>query len=215
MKNLLYKEFRLALHPTSILFTALSSLLLVPSYPYFIIFFYTCLGIFFLFLSGRENKDVFYTMLLPVQKSDLVRARVLTAVLLELLQVAAAVLFMLIRRALPYGNNDAGMNPTAAWFGFAFVLLGVFNFIFFKAHYKNVSKVGVPFLWGCVAFTASMLAIEAAVHAVPFFKMALNSFDPAFLPCRLIVLGCGMLLYALLTLAGTNQSVKRFCATDL
>ena len=59
MKNLLLKEWRLALHPAALLFLCLSSMLLIPSYPYFVIFFYTCLGLFFICLSGRENKDIY------------------------------------------------------------------------------------------------------------------------------------------------------------
>ena len=39
MKNLLYKEFRLAIHPTVYIFFLLTALLLVPSYPYYVSFF--------------------------------------------------------------------------------------------------------------------------------------------------------------------------------
>ena len=46
MKNLLYKEFRLAIHPSVYIFFALAALLLVPSYPYYVSFFYLMLGIF-------------------------------------------------------------------------------------------------------------------------------------------------------------------------
>ena len=53
MKQLLQKELALTLHPTSVLFLALSALLLVPGYPYYITFFYTGLGIFFTCLNGR------------------------------------------------------------------------------------------------------------------------------------------------------------------
>lgn len=56
MKELLKKEISLVLHPTNWLFLALSALVLVPNYPYYVTFFYTGLGIFFLCLSGRENQ---------------------------------------------------------------------------------------------------------------------------------------------------------------
>ena len=38
MKDLVYKELKLALHPAAIIFLCLSSMLMIPSYPYFIIF---------------------------------------------------------------------------------------------------------------------------------------------------------------------------------
>ena len=83
MRLMLRKELRLALHPTAPMFLALSAMLMIPSYPYLVAFFYTGLAVFFTCLNGRENQDVFYSMLLPVAKRDLVRARFLTVTLLE------------------------------------------------------------------------------------------------------------------------------------
>lgn len=73
MKNLIYKEIKLALHPTAPLFLLLSTLLLIPNYPYEVVFFYTCLAVFFHCLSGRENHDIEYSLLLPIQKNRLWR----------------------------------------------------------------------------------------------------------------------------------------------
>ena len=58
MNRLLQKELRLAMHPASVGFLLLSALLLIPNYPYYVTFFYTSLGVFFICLGGRENKDV-------------------------------------------------------------------------------------------------------------------------------------------------------------
>lgn len=46
MKELLNKELKLVLHPTNILFIPLAFMLFIPNYPYLVIMFYTCLGIF-------------------------------------------------------------------------------------------------------------------------------------------------------------------------
>ena len=73
MKALLFKEIRLALHPTTYLFMVIGAMLMIPSYPYYVAFVYTCLGIFFIFLSARENKDIIFTASLPVRKSDVVK----------------------------------------------------------------------------------------------------------------------------------------------
>lgn len=69
MKNLLYKEFRLATHPSVYIFFALAALLLVPSYPYYVSFFYLTLGIFLTFKTNRAENDIFYSALLPVRKA--------------------------------------------------------------------------------------------------------------------------------------------------
>ena len=61
MKNLMRKELVLAMHPASVLFLLLSAMLLIPNYPYYVICFYTCLGTFFICLTGRENRDIEFT----------------------------------------------------------------------------------------------------------------------------------------------------------
>ena len=115
MKNLLYKELKLALHPTTYLFLGLSALLLIPNYPYYITFFYTTLGIFFLCLNGRENRDIYYSMLLPIRKRENVKARFVTVVIVELLQILLAVPFAVLRNNFyPEGNATDAKLPDDA-----------------------------------------------------------------------------------------------------
>lgn len=114
MKTLLQKELRLALHPTAPLFLCLSAMLLIPNYPYCVVFFYTSLAVFFICLTGRENHDVFYSVLLPIRKADVVKARFATVILLELLQVALAVPFAVLRQRLITAPNEAGMEANTA-----------------------------------------------------------------------------------------------------
>ena len=87
MLRLLQKEIRLAMHPTVPIFLLLSAMLLIPNYPYYVAFFYTGLGVFFTCMNGREQHDIAYTLLLPVCKRDVVRARRLLDTLLELLKL--------------------------------------------------------------------------------------------------------------------------------
>jgi len=55
MKNMLYKEFKLALHPTSIIFLSLSAMVLIPNYPYYVTFFYVMLGVYFMCLADCQG----------------------------------------------------------------------------------------------------------------------------------------------------------------
>lgn len=97
MKELLNKELKLVLHPTNILFIPLAFMLFIPNYPYLVIMFYTCLGVFFMCQFGRENNDVFFTMMLPVEKHKTVLARIISVSLLELLEIAVCVPIALLR----------------------------------------------------------------------------------------------------------------------
>ena len=69
------KDLRLAAHPMMYVFALFGVMLIIPNYPYTVVFFYGLLGIFFTFLNGSENKDVDYCAVLPVTKRDQVRAR--------------------------------------------------------------------------------------------------------------------------------------------
>ena len=75
MKALQWKEWRLSMSPVPLLFLLLSALVLVPSYPYYVTFFYNALGIFLMLQAARENRDVYYMALLPLTKRDLALRR--------------------------------------------------------------------------------------------------------------------------------------------
>ena len=63
--QILYKELRLVLHPAALLFVLFGVMLLIPSYPYYVAIFYGTLGVFFCFMNARENRDVYYSAVLP------------------------------------------------------------------------------------------------------------------------------------------------------
>ena len=87
MKALLYKEFRLAMHPICYLFVCMFPLMiLIPSYPLGIGFIYilACYPILFLGANkGQQSNDLLYSVLLPVRKKDIVLARIITVILMQ------------------------------------------------------------------------------------------------------------------------------------
>lgn len=166
MKNLMRQGACAGQHPASVLFLLLSAMLLIPNYPYYVICFYTCLGTFFICLTGRENRDIEFTALLPVRKTDLVRARVFTVMLMQLAQLVIAVPFAVFSSRVS-AENLVGMDANTAFFGFALVLYGVFNLVFFRNYYRAPGKVGKAFGWGCGALTLCMVVFEACAHTVP------------------------------------------------
>jgi len=215
MKNMLYKEFKLAMHPTSIIFLSLSAMMLIPNYPYYMTFFYTTLAIFFTCLSGRENHDIFYTMTLPVRKRDIVKSRFFLIIILQLAQVITAIPFAIIRGTFNMPGNYVGMDANIAFFGLSLLMLGLFNLVFFTKYYKDTDKVGKSFLMGTIVVTLFIIIAEACVHAVPFVKNYLDTNDPEFLTYKLVVLTAGIALYIVLTLFSYHRSVRSFEALDL
>lgn len=215
MKLLLKKEWKLVVTPVPLLFLALSALVLIPSYPYYITFFYNSLGIFLMMQSARENKDLEYMSLLPLRKRELVTARFSLIVCLQLLQVLACVPFMLLRAGYAEINNPVGIEANLAFLGFGFVLMGLFNLTFLPLHYKDGYALGVPFLLSSVVMLLAIGLLETLDHVLPYMKTVCESYAPEDLLRQLPVLLGGAAVYALETLLASHVSQKRFEAVDL
>lgn len=216
MKHLLYKELRLAKHPTMFLFLLFSAMLLIPSYPYYVAFIYTCLSVFFVFLQGRENNDLSFTALLPVRKRDIVRARCLLVVLMQLAQVLVSLPCAIVgARINPLGGNAAGIEANAAFFGLVLVMYALFNLLFLPAFYRTGYRVGRAFLFAGAAVLVYIVAAELLVQCVPALKASLDTFDPATRGTRLLVLLLGAGLYAAGSLLACRLSERRFARVDL
>ena len=215
MKHLLRKELYLAMHPTNLIFLSLSCMLLIPNYPYEVIFFYTMLGIFFLCLNGRENHDIEYSMALPVRKTAIAHARIGFAVLIELTQLLLAIPFALLRQKLVPGGNDVGMDANIAFFGVSLMLFGLFNVLFFPSYYRSPAKVGKAFVWSSAVVFLVMTVEIALDHALPFVRDQLDTPDPLHMEAKLAVLFVGALSFVLLSWIADRVSARRFLALDL
>ena len=196
MRDLLYKEFRLGIHPTMFFFMCFGVLLLIPSWPFFIAFGYIFIAFMNIYIMGRSNDDIFFTACLPVRKSDTVKARVYSSVVFELIQLILAVPFALIntRYISPQGNM-AGMNLNFAFFGCVFIMYGLFNVILIPGFYKTAYKVGVPMLLGSAAAIVFAGAVETAVHLVPALSETVNAFGTGHLGIQLPVLAAGIVIF--------------------
>lgn len=215
MTKLLKKELSLCLHPSAPIMLALSALALVPNYPLSLIFFYMTLGLFFICLTGRENQDVVYTMTLPIARRDLVTARFLLALLLELVQLLLCFGFILLHRKLGNTPNAAGMDANSALLGEGFLFFGVYHLIFFPSYYRDVNKVGLSFVKGAIFAGVFVAAEIVGCYAVPFMRDVLDTPDPQHLGAKLAFLAVSALLYAACTLLALRVSQRRFERQDI
>ncbi len=215
MKELIYKEFKLSMHPIPYIFLALSALLCIPNYPYYVTFFYTCLGIFFLFQANRENRDIYYMMALPLRKRDIVKARFYLVVCIELAQVVASIPFAFFRNSFIPLNNEVGIEANVAFFGLSFVLLGLFNLVFLTQYYKSGYKIGVPFVLSNVVIWIFIILAETLDHIVPFMKTVCESVTAENMIKQIPVLIIGILFFATVTILAYTKSAKSFEKLDL
>lgn len=188
--KLLYKEMRLAAHPTSIVFAFLGCLVLVPSYPYSVIFMFGCLAPYITFLNARETNDIWYAAVLPVTKRESVLGKCLLTASFQLFQLLFSVPFTLLRNTMNIANNPVGLDATVAWYGFGFILYAVFDLVFLTAFYINGYKVGKSFVLAAIPMVLLMVAIEAAAHIPALAWM--DSCQPKHLLTQLPILIVGI-----------------------
>ena len=183
MKALIYKEMRLSMHPICYIFIALFPLMiLIPSYPLGIGFIYvlTCYPILFLGANkGQQSNDLLYSTLLPVRKKDIVLARIITVIIMQ-------VAFMLIMSALyPVARmiNDAiiansenpekntipglGLNSYVLVLAFAVVGYAIADIIFFPIYYKHGKSIVMSTLFTILGFVIYIGVVTIGLPFVP------------------------------------------------
>lgn len=211
--KLLYKEFTLAAHPSLTIFTLLGCLVMVPAYPYSVIFMFGCLAPFITFMFARENNDAWFTAVLPVKKQEAVKAKCLLILSVQLGQLVISIPFAVLRNALTIPNNPIGMDATVGWYGFGLVIFTVFDLIFFPAYYKSGYKAGKAFLVAMIPVVLLMLFVEGIIY-VPQLAW-LDSTAPENLIRQLPILAFGILFYACGMVIAYRIAAKRFEKVDL
>lgn len=211
--TLLYKEMRLVAHPTSIVFAFLGCLVLVPSYPYSVIFMFGCLAPYITFLNARETNDVWYTAVLPVTKRESVLGKCLLVVFFQLFQLLFSIPFALLRNTMNIANNPVGLDATVAWYGFGFILYAVFDLVFLTAFYKSGYKAGKSFILAAIPMVFLMVAIEATAH-IPLLSW-LDSNQPVHTQMQVPILIVGVICFTVLMTLAYQISAKRFTNVDV
>jgi hypothetical protein len=215
MKNLLYKEFKLAAHP-AYLFLVLCTMMLIPNYPGYVPFMYICLSIFFIFLNGRENKDIFYTVLLPVRKRDIVKARCLTIAIVELVQIVLATPLAILANHLYHNaGNQAGIDLNVAFFGSVFLFFAVFNITFLPIFYRSAYKVATALIYGGIAILIYYVTVEMLVWIPSPVSTFLDTLNPAVMIKQLPILFSGMLIWVVITILAYQKAAANFEKVDL
>lgn len=213
MTTLLHKEMRLVAHPTSIVFAFLGCLVLVPAYPYSVIFMFGCLAPYITLLNARETNDAWYTAVLPISKRESVLGKCLLVVFFQLFQLLFSVPFALLRNSLNIANNPVGLDATIAWYGFGFIVYAVFDFIFLTTFYKSGYKVGKSFIFAAIPMAFLMVVIEATSYIPTFVWM--DSYQPEHLLIQLPILIVVFICYGVLVPLAYRISAKRFEKVDL
>ena len=217
MKQLVKKEFTLAAAPLTYIFLAFGLMTMIPGYPILVGGFFICLGIFYTFQFDREYNDVLYTTLLPVRKRDVVKARYLFVICIQLTGVLICGLLSLLRMTALQGaqvyQTNPLMNANLAFLGYLLVIMTLFNVIFLGGFYKTAYYYGKPFvLFSIAAFV--VVGLGETLHHFPGLGW-LNAASGAGVGRQSVVLLVGAALYVAGTLVSMKRSEERFEKLDL
>ena len=213
--TLLLKESRLVVPPAYLGFAALTLFNLIPHYPMILGISYFMLALFIALSEANANKDHEFTISLPITRDSVVRAKHLTVVAVELIQLGALALVAVVAAQLNPEGSAVSLDGNFAFFGVVLVSLGLFNLVFLPGYFTTGYRTGRPGVLAGLVFFASYAIAEVVVALVPPVKDVLDTLDPAMAGPQLLVLAVGALVYVGLTLVSYRLSVARFDRVNL
>lgn len=204
MKALIYKELKLSMHPICYVFIALFPfLMLIPSYPLGVGFIYilACYPILFLGANkGQQSNDLLYSTLLPVRKKDIVLARIITVILMQvafiLIMSILYPLAVLSNSALINNSSSKGVIPGLGLSSFvlliAIAIIGyaIADLIFFPIYYKKGKSIVMSTLFTIFGFVAYIGVFTIALPYIP----GLGFLNTLHLGAQFIILGAALIL---------------------
>lgn len=212
MKHLLYKEFCLAIHPLFFLVLLCGALLLIPQWVFFVALMYILfIAVPNIFSAAKTNNDLVFSVMLPVRKRDVVKARIIAIAILEVLQLLVAGVFAFLNMLI-YGGGNFVLDPNFAFFGFGFMMYAIHNVLFFPMFYMSGYRIGFPAIAGTGAAVLFSFAVELAVLNVPALRVLDGMGN---IGAQLWVLAGGIAVFVLLNIAAYRISARRFERIDL
>ena len=217
MRNLLEKEFRLATPPLTFLFLGFTAMTFIPGYPILCGAFFVCFGIFQSYQFGREDQDILYTVLLPVRKTDVVKAKYAAAVVLQMIAFVLFAIFACVRMLWLSEVDVYRLNPlmdaNLTFLTFVLLIFAAFNVIFIGGFFRTAYGFGKPFVTFTIA-SFLIIGIAETLHHLPGLGW-LNALERAQTGKQMLVLLAAAMLYAAATAISCRVAQDRFERIDL
>ena len=166
MKSLLYKEFKLAMHPLIYIFVFVFPLMaLIPNYPIVISFIYVCSCYPILFLGankGQQSNDIYFSCLLPVRRKDIVKARLFLLSIIQLISIVLVTIYgaigslykedILVEAGDKISDVGFGFGQIGSVIGFVLFCFSIYDLIFVTCFYKSGRAIVSSTLLGMLGF---------------------------------------------------------------
>ena len=226
MKALIYKELKLAMHPICYIFVVLFPfMILIPSYPLGIGFIYvlTCYPILFLGANkGQQSNDLLYSTLLPVRKKDIVMARILTVIFMQIAFILVMTALYPVARIINNAIAQSAENPNkyiipglgldsyVLLLAIAIIGYAIADIIFFPIYYKHGKSIVMSTLFTILGF---VVYIGIFTIGLPFIP-GLGILNNLHLGIQFAILGAAILISFGLHVVVYKVSSKRLEMVD-
>ena len=228
MKALLYKEFKLAMHPICYIFIALFPfMILIPSYPTAVGFIYvlSCYPILFLGANkGQQSNDLLFSTLLPVRKKDIVLARIITVGIMHFIYIAMiSCLYpvaLMIQQSAGDGGGEGPQIPGLGLNGFVSIIaIGLIGFaladlIFFPIYYKKGKSIVASTLLTILGFMIFLGIFTIALPYIPGMEWYNKVLCESGLGIQFAILGGALVIYSLIHFLVYKISARRLEKVD-
>ena len=228
MKALLYKEFKLAMHPICYIFIALFPfMILIPSYPMATGFIYvlSCYPILFLGANkGQQSNDLLFSTLLPVRKKDIVLARLFTVTIMQFAFIGImSVLYPLalyLQSVIPVNEGEAsfdiglGLSGYVSVLGIALVGFAIADLVFFSIYYKNGKSIVASTLLTLLGFAVYLGIFTIAIPYIPGCEWYKDVLCNRGVGVQFIVLAVALIIYVIIHFLVYKVSAKELEQVD-
>ena len=213
MKALLYKEFKLAMHPICYVFIIVFPLMiLIPSYPPAVGFIYVLTTYPILFLGankGQQSNDLLFSTLLPIRKRDIVLARIFTVIIMhiifKLIMTALYPLALLINSSIPPSESESavtfhmlGLDGYVSILGISLIGFAIADLIYFLVYYKNGKSIVLSTLLMIIGYVIYLAIFTIIIPNLPGCLWYEEFLCKSGIGYQFIVLGSALIIYVLL-----------------
>ena len=224
MKVLLYKEFKLAMHPICYVFICtFPFMILIPSYPVAVGFIYLLSTYPILFLGankGRQSNDLLFSTLLPVRKKDIVLARIITVLVMQfayiLITSALFPLALYFQKLInkPDAIPGLSLNGYVSILAIAIIGFAIADTIFFINYYKNGRSILLPTLITILGFVLYLAVFSIVIPYIPGCEWYKDILCNRGVGIQFAFLGGALVISFLLHLLTYKVSSKRLEKVD-
>ena len=177
------------------------------------------LNTFWIFKNGDLNKDLQYSLILPIRKSDIVKARIMSVAIYEIVFFILSIPFAILNHKLVPQGNNAGINSNFAFYGLVMIVLTISRYFFFTIYYKKAEKHERALLISFVIFFVLYFIFECPVWMIKKGNLQslsfIDKFDWVSLIKQLPILITGIIVYFFGWILTYKVSAKKFEQVNL